>query len=163
MQRPLFLTALFILTAVAVASVTSSQEAVIAPADKSPEINKFVIVPLVTIKPGEEQELMLSTWCTVGATRGGGFGLTEIRDGVPVNVDRSIKSYSRDGITITVPSFLDGRKFADLPEYAALRAEHIEPFNLKIVAAADAKPGLLEMHLVDDTCSGDCKTTFACL
>ncbi len=163
MQRPILLTALFVITAVAVASVTSSQEAATAPVSQSSGISKSVIVPLVTIKPGEEKELMLSTWCRVGATRGGGFGVTEIRDGNPVTIDNHIKSYSRDGITITVPTFDEGVKLADLPEYGALRAQGIQPFKVKIVTSANAKPGVLEMHLADYTCSGDCDTDFRVL
>jgi hypothetical protein len=122
---------------------------------------KFQIVPLIVIKPGETQELLMSTWCTVGVTRGGGFQLAEMRDGKAQGSGE--KSYSRAGLTITVPNFDDAEKLAAAPEYALLKKNELDPFVVTITAAADAQPELFEMHLVDATCSGHCKTDFRVL
>lgn len=127
------------------------------------DATKLVIVPLIILKPGETKELTLSTWCTVGGTRGGGFGLTEMRDGKPTGSEHDVKSYSRDGVNISVPDFKQGTEFASSPEFAPLRKLDIDAFKVTVSASPDAEPGFLEMHLVDSTCSGHCKTDFRVL
>lgn len=127
--------------------------------NESAEAKKLKIVPLVTVKPGEKKELLLSTWCTVGITRGGGFHLTEMRDGKAVGSERK-KIYRRDGVVIAVPNFDEAKKFANSSEYEPLKQHNIAAFKVTITAESDAKPGLMEMHLVDATCSGHCKTDF---
>ncbi len=41
------------------------------------------IVPIVVLKPGETTKLLLSTHCTVGGTRGGGFEFAAMKDAKP--------------------------------------------------------------------------------
>lgn len=159
-----FATRLFILVALAICfyAISTAQEQNSATTDKnSSKAQQLKIVPLVTIKPGESKELLLSTWCTVGVTRGGGFGLTEMRDGKPKG--DGAKSYSEGGVTLSVPNFEDGAKFASSPEYSLLKERNVDPFKVTISASLEAKPGLLEMHLLDSTCSGDCETDFRVL
>ena len=84
-------------------------------------------------------------------------------DGASFGGGANSKSYSRAGVKITVPSFEEGTEFAKLPEFAALKDRHFNAFQVTVTAASDAKPGLMEMHLVDSTCSGHCKTDFRVL
>ena len=143
----------------------NAQDSGETPADeRATEEKRLKIVPLAVVQPGETRELLLATWCTVGITRGGGFGLTEMRDGKPVGGGHSVKSYSEGGVTITVPDFEKGVEFASLPEFAALKELKTQAFKVTITASEDAKPGkLLDMHLVDSTCAGHCKTDFRVL
>ena len=149
--------------AVALYLVSVTHESNDAPSAKErAEAKKLEIVPLVVVKPGETKQLMLSTWCTVGVTRGGGFGLTEmLEEGSSGGFNT--KTYSRAGVTISVPNFKDGAEFAKLPEFAALKDRHFNAFQVSITAAGNAEPGLMEMHLIDSTCSGDCQTHFRVL
>src|SRR5262245_49057104 len=78
------------------------------------------IVPVVVLKPGEQKELLLSTACTVGATRSGGLDVREIggeqRPGLT-----SAKVWKRNGVVVEVPDFDTGEKQAAAPEYEPLR------------------------------------------
>ena len=124
------------------------------------------IVPLVTLKPGETKELVFSTWCTVGATRGGGLSLAEMIGGKPQFLQSTLqgnRSYNKGGVTISVPDFDEGEKFARSSTFALLRRNNIDAFIVTIAAASTAKTGLLEMHLLDATCAGHCKTDFRVL
>ena len=124
------------------------------------------IVPLVTLRPGETKELLLSTWCTVGATRGGGFSLAEMIGGKPQFLEsplRGNRSYSRDGVTISVLDWEQGVKFASSSKYSLLKKKSIDAFEVTIAAASTAKSGLFEMHLLDSTCAGSCTTDFRVL
>lgn len=164
MRQQISSTLLLTLIVVSVFAIASAQEVATPTSDESvSDEKKMVIVPLVVMKPGEKKDLLLSTWCTVGITRGGGFGLTEMRDGEPVGDGHDVKSYRQGGITISVPSFKEGEAFANSPQFAGLKKSHIAPFKVTIAASRDAKPGLLEMHLVDSTCAGQCKTDFRVL
>ncbi len=127
---------------------------------------KFKIVPLVTVKPGETKELLMSTWCTVGATRGGGFTLAQMVDGKPQFNGSKLagnRSYSGGGVTMTVPGWGEATKFANSAEFSSLKERHLQAFTVSITASSDAKPGLMEMHLLDATCSGECSTDFRVL
>jgi hypothetical protein len=99
----------------------------------------------------------------VGITRGGGFGLTEMHDGKPTGGGHNVKSHTQGGVTISVPSFEQGTAFASSTEFAALKKLDIDAFKVTVSASRDAKPGLLQMHLVDSTCSGHCNTDFRVL
>lgn len=136
-------------------------------AAKAAETSRFVIVPLVAIRPGETQELLLSTWCTVGVTRGGGFSVAEMRDGKAHFESPTLKGnrkFRERGITVTVPDFAEGVAFAATKEFEALKKHNVAPFRVTIEASSDAKPGeFFEMHLLDATCSGHCKTDFRVL
>ena len=145
------------------ASYNSPYSDVTAAESSAAEKSKFVIVPLVTLKPGETKELLLSTWCTVGVTRGGGFNLAEMRDGAPVFNHSPLsgnKKFEKNGVKISVPEFSEATGFAASKEFAPLKKYNIDAFKVTITAAEDAEPGLLEMHLLDATCAGHCKTDF---
>lgn len=161
-MRPFVITAFLLsLISFSILALSLAQDVNPTPVQQTEsKAKQLVIIPLVIIKAGETKELILSTQCTVGMTRGGGFDLTEMRDEKPSVFGRPVKSYSRDGVTITVPDFAQGREFADSPEFAALKKLDINVFKVTVSASQDAKPGLLEMHLVDKTCSGHCKTDF---
>jgi len=124
------------------------------------------IVPLVALKPGETKELLFSMPCTVGFTRGGGFSLAEMLNGKP-NFEESTlvgnRSFNKRGVTISVASFEQGQKFAGSAEFSALKKQNIDAFTVTVSASREAQPGVLEMHLVDATCSGHCKTDFRVL
>ena len=161
--RQLFLVLPILLTL----GVVLTQDSTSTPTAKDPQTKKALkIVPIVSLKPGETTKLLLSTQCTVGATRGGGFGITEMRDGAPKEGQTKGyegASYSRDGVMIKVPDWAAAEKFAASPPYTSLRKSGIAVFEVTISASKEAKPGLLEMHLVDATCSGHCDTDFRVL
>lgn len=149
-------------------AISNAQEADSPATDKaSSERAQFVIVPLITLKPGERKEVLFSTWCTVGITRGGGFSLAEMRDGKPMfdysKLLHGNRLFSKGGVTISVPSFEEGTKFAGSAEFAPLKELNVAAFKVTISASVDAEPGVLEMHLVDATCAGSCRTDFRVL
>lgn len=158
---------LFICATVSFFATSKAQEPNSPAADHtSPEKFRLAIVPLVTLKPGETKELLFSMPCTVGITRGGGFSLAEMRDGKP-NFEKSTlqgnRKFNKQGVTISVASFEQGIKFADSADFSALKKLNIDAFTVTVAAARDAQPGILEMHLLDATCSGYCKTDFRVL
>ena len=162
-SRQLFLVLSILLTL----GVVFAQDSTPTPTAKDPQTKKpLKIVPIVSLRPGETEILLLSTHCTVGVTRGGGFGITEMRNGAPkegqTTGDKGA-SYSRDGVMIKVPDWDAAEKFAASPPYTSLRESGIAVFEVTISASKEAKPGLLEMHLVDATCSGHCDTDFRVL
>ncbi len=147
--------------------VALAQDSKSTPSTTDPQSKKpLKIVPIVSLKPGETKKLLLSTQCTVGATRAGGFGITEMRSSAPKEdqTDGSAgASYSRDGVVIRVPGWDAAEKFAASPPYASLKESGIDVFEVTISASNEAKLGLLELHLVDATCSGHCETDFRVL
>jgi hypothetical protein len=158
---------LFICATVSFFAISKAQESNSTATDhKSSDNSRLVIVPLVTLKPGETKELLFSTPCTVGFTRGGGFSLAEMRNGKP-NFEKSTlqgnRSFNKQGVTVSVASFEQGIKFANSAEFSALKKLNIDAFTVTVAASRDAQPGILEMHLVDATCSGNCKTDFRVL
>ena len=122
--------------------------------------DKAKIVPVVMLKPGESRELLLSTWCTVGVTRGGGLSVREMADdhapGPKDATSKDGKTWRRSGVTVAVPDFQAASTTAASPEFAALKAQGIDAFYVKIAADTDAKRGLYELHVADSTCSGFC-------
>src|SRR5262245_16789349 len=74
------------------------------------------IIPVLALKAGESKELLLSTWCSLNATRGVGLTLREMKNDHADNM-KDEKAWQRDGISVTVPDFKEGSKTADLPEY----------------------------------------------
>jgi len=162
-SRPLFLVLPILLTL----GVALAQDSNSTPTAKDAGHKKSLkIVPIVTLKPGDTKKLLLSTHCTVGATRGGGFGITEMRDGVPSKgqtVGHEGASYRRGGVMIKVPGWDAAERFAASPPYSSLQKSGIAVFEVTISASNQAKPGLLDMHLVDATCSGHCDTDFRVL
>jgi hypothetical protein len=125
------------------------------------------ILPVVLIKPGEEKELLLSTWCRVGATRGGGLSVGLMQDG-HVQIQKGedgqrVKLWKGNGLTIQVPDFGEAEKKAAEPIFEPLRKKGLNAFFVKVNAAKDAKLGLFNFHLADTTCSGSCDTDFRVL
>src|SRR5262249_35661594 len=57
--------------------------------------SKARIVPVVMLKPGETKELLLSTWCTVGLTRGAGLLVRETAE-----TAEGGKIWKRGGVTV---------------------------------------------------------------
>lgn len=148
-------------------AVLNAQESPATNSDKkSSSVDKLEIVPLITLKPGETKELLFSTWCTVGVTRGGGFSLAEMIDGKPSFKNSKLKGnreFNKQGVTISVPDFTEGTKFANAAEFAPLKKFDLDAFRVTVTASVEAQPGVLEMHLVDATCAGHCKTDFRVL
>ena len=167
MRQPGILFLLLTLPTVSFFAISNAQEANSTTTNENASAKaQLVIVPLVTLKPGETKELLLSTWCTVGPTRGGGFSVAEMRNGRPIFENSTLKGnglFSKRGVTITVPDFDAGTKFAGSAEFAPLKKRSIDAFKVTIAASRDAQPGILEMHLVDATCAGYCKTDFRVL
>lgn len=150
-----------------VIGVAFAQESKTTPPTTVPNTKKpLKIVPIVTLKPGETKKLLLSTHCTVGATRGGGFQINEMRGGIPKEGQTTGSegaTYSRDGIVISVPGWEAAEKFASSAAYASLKKAGIAVFEVSVSASKEAPSGLLEFHLSDATCSGHCDTDFRVL
>lgn len=125
------------------------------------------ILPVVMLKPGETKELLMTVACRVGSTRGGGLWVRAMEDSsYPAekgDSERYPKTLKRGGLTITVPDFDEAEKKAGLPIYAPLAKKGLNAFIVKVTASKDAKPGLLNLHLADTTCSGGCETDFRVL
>ncbi|HEV3236200.1 MAG TPA: hypothetical protein VGZ25_04390 [Gemmataceae bacterium] len=125
------------------------------------------ILPVVMLKPGETKELFMTVACRVGSTRGGGLWVRAMEDSsYPAekgDSERHPKTLKRGGLTITVPDFSEAEKNAALPVYAPLAKKGLNAFIVKVTASKDAKPGLLNLHLADTTCSGGCATDFRVL
>jgi hypothetical protein len=73
------------------------------------------------------------------------------------------KVWKRDGVTVEVPDFVEATKVAAAPLYSPLKAKGIDAFVVKVTAAKDAKPGLYDLHVADETCAGTCDTDFRVL
>lgn len=126
------------------------------------EVAKAKIVPVLVLKPGEQKELLLSTACTVGVTRGGGFDIREIGgEGSPDL--KPAKVWKRNGVMVEVPDFEAGEKQAAAPQYEPLKQAGVSVFSVKVTASQEAKPGAYNLHLADFTCNGTCETDFRVL
>jgi hypothetical protein len=121
---------------------------------------KTRIVPLVLVRPGESKDLLLCSRCTVGLNRSAGLRVGETRDGRLVN---EAKVWRKCGVTVEVPDFQAGEKAAAAPVYAPLRKQGLDVFVARITAATDAAPGVYDLHIADETCSGTCDTDFRIL
>lgn len=143
-----------------------AQEPTAKPQAAKTDAHQKSIVPLVMLKPGETKELLLTTPCTVGFTRGGGFSLAEMKDGVPQFEKptlRGNREYVSDGLRVSVDDYQEAIAFADSEKFASLKAMNLNAFTVTVSADADAKAGVKEMHLLDATCSGHCRTDFRIL
>ncbi len=61
---------------------------------------------------------------------------------------------------MTIPGWNAAEEFASSTRFKALKDEGIQVFEVTVTASKDAKPGLMNMHLLDATCSGHCNTDF---
>lgn len=120
------------------------------------------IVPVVLLKPGERKDLLLSTKCTVGATRSGGFDVREI-EGDAAHAALSAKVWKQNGVMVEVPDFETGLKQSALPQYELLKKAGVNVFSVSVAASEDAQPGAYNLHLADFTCNGTCATDFRVL
>jgi hypothetical protein len=105
------------------------------------------IVPLVVLPAGETRDVLLSSSCA-RITRGRGLMIRAMGE------DRydAKKTWSRDGLTVSYVSPEEQR--ADEP--AALSEAGYKAFVVRLSAADDATAGMLDLHLTDETCSGQC-------
>ncbi len=115
------------------------------PAEKS--IDR--IIPAVVLKPGESQDVLLSSSC-MRITRGRGLLVAEMGN---TNTPYS-KSWSGNGVTASIVYPLTTGE----PE--SIIKSGLKLFKVRVSAANDAKPRLLQMHLRDQTCAGNCDTDF---
>lgn len=148
-------------SAVTLVALCQAQEGT-ATTDKSSELDRLDIIPLVVLRRGETKEVLFSTRCTVGVTRGGGFTFAEMRDGEPDTL-KGNRVFRKQGVTISAPDFDEGVAFAGSADFAPLTTLDINAFRITVTASSEAQPGILEMHLVDATCSGHCKADFRVL
>ena len=116
------------------------------------------ILPVVVVKAGETKELVMTLSCHLGITRGGGLSVKLMGDSA-----KSSKVWKKDGITVAVPDFDEAVKGANAAIYAPLKEKNLNAFTIKVTTTSDAKPGLLNFHLADDTCSGSCASDFRVL
>jgi hypothetical protein len=125
------------------------------------------ILPVVILKPGETKELLMTAACHLKITRGGGLWVRAMPDSSypeeKGDSEREPKTLKRGGLTITVPDFGEAEKHAAQPIYAPLTKKGLNAFIVKVTASKDTKPGLLNLHLADTTCSGSCETDFRVL
>jgi hypothetical protein len=115
------------------------------------------IVPVVAVGPGEVKTMLLSTSCSL-ITRGRGLVLIGMRGGkrIPSEVDRPDTPVRDEGKVfkhrgVTVEFITDAKQ---LPP----AANSVNYFLVRVTAAKDAEPGLLDLHVQDETCSGTCHT-----
>jgi hypothetical protein len=105
------------------------------------------IVPVLTLRPGETKEVELSSSCA-RITRGRGLLLREMGAGL----EKANKTWSKDGVSA---SFVEGAAAA---QPAALEKKGLKSFAVRVAAAKECKPCLIELHVADETCSGICST-----
>jgi hypothetical protein len=122
------------------------------------EPQKGRIVPVVSLKPGETKELLMSAPCAL-LTRGGGLLVREM--GESMSNERTV--WRKSGVTVELPNMGEAAKVASTPIYAPLRSKGLSPFVVKVSASKDARTGLIDLHIADETCSGTCSTDFRVL
>lgn len=118
------------------------------------------IIPILVLKPGETKQFLLSTHCTVGVTRSGGFAIAEMQDGKAIEGTKdgfgAAARYERNGVKLSIPGIVEAEAFASSKPFDTLGQRGIQAFT--VTASSHAEPGLMDIHLVDRTCSGHCKT-----
>jgi hypothetical protein len=153
------LTLVFIGCAIAAFALLKNSEADEPTPPPQAEPSKGHIVPVVVLTPGETKELHLSTSCAL-ITRGRGLLIREMKGGVS---QKESKVWKRDGITVEVPDFSEAVAAANASSYAPLKEAGLWAFIVKVSAADEAKLGLSNLHIADETCSGTCDTDFRVL
>jgi hypothetical protein len=116
------------------------------------------ILPLVVIKAGETKEQVMTVSCRLGPTRGGGLFVKLMGD-----AEKMTKTWKRDGVTVEVPDFEEAVKGSNAAIYGPLKEKNLNVFSVKVTTTSDAKPVLLDFHLADETCSGNCSSDFRVL
>lgn len=165
-RTSLFLLAIVVPVLMTLRVATSQESAKPSTATVAAGKKSLKIIPIVTLKPGETAKLLLTTHCTVGSTRGGGFQLAEMRDGKASEGQtegHEGASYERDGVELKIPGWTAAETFAASPKFAELQKQGVRAFEVTVSASKTAHPGLMNMHLVDATCNGHCDTDFRVL
>ena len=117
------------------------------------------IVPVVVLKPGEVKELTLCAPCPL-LTRNSGLRVSGMGD-PGEGKERTV--WTRGGLTVSVPKMGEAYDAARAPAYKPLADKGLSPLVVTVRAAPDARPGLTDLHVADDTCSGTCETDFRVL
>lgn len=122
--------------------------------DVAPAINvkpgKPPILPLVAVIQGETSDLLMTSPCD-RYTRGMGLQLRVMNGTSYLDAE---KTYTHNGVTMKI---IETTKKT---EHAAIDQLGLRSFVVQCVAAADAKPGVFDMHISDSTCSGVCHADF---
>jgi hypothetical protein len=116
------------------------------------------ILPLIVVKAGETKEQVMTVSCHLGPTRGGGLFVKLMGD-----AEKMTKTWKKDGVTVEVPDFDEAVKGSNPAIYGPLKEKNLNVFSVKVTTTSDAKPGLLDFHLADETCSGNCSSDFRVL
>ncbi len=130
----LYLLAIAVPLLMTLRAATSQESAKPSAATEAVSKKSMKIIPIVTLKPGETTRLLLTTHCTVGATRGGGFQLAEMRDGKASEGQTEGyegASYERDGVELKIPGWAAAESFAASPKFAELNKRAFEPLKLR--------------------------------
>jgi hypothetical protein len=147
--------AVIVIGCVVAALVSLTNSGADEPAPPSQEEQpKGRIVPVVLVRPGETKELRLSTSCAL-LTRGRGLLVRELKEGP---APQEGKVWIRDGVTVEVPDYYAAAQAAGAANYAPLKDAGLWAFVVKVSATDEAKPGLINLHIADETCSGTCDT-----
>jgi hypothetical protein len=128
-------------------ATVSDDEAPAAPPTATPHPlgETAPIVPLIVIKPGETQEMQLSSACA-RYTRGSGPSVHQLGH-FEYN---AAESCTVRGVTA---SFAQPHTVDDYP---ALVEAGAKSCTLTVTASESAEPGVIDLHLTDSTCSGSC-------
>jgi hypothetical protein len=104
------------------------------------------MVPLIVIHPGETEELLLSSGC-IRITRGTGLAVNPLSAEEFFN---AAETCTVGGVTATIDQPTEAE------DYPSLVAAGCKSCRLTVTASASAEPGIVDLHLMDDTCGGDC-------
>lgn len=121
-------------------------ETAVATATPLPQGETAPMVPLVVIRPGETQELLLTSAC-MRITRGTGLAVNPLKAEEFFN---AAESCSVSGVTATIS------QPEEEADYAAIVAAGYKSCRLTVTASDTAEPGIIDLHLMDNTCGGDC-------
>ena len=113
------------------------------------------IVPVLAIKPGETKEMLLSTACAL-VTRGRGLHFKAMNGEELKEVKDKVWKTDRLSLEFNTASELPYR--TNKSEAVVVAERKVSLFIVKVTASADAKPGLIDLHVADATCSGTCAT-----
>jgi hypothetical protein len=120
------------------------------------------IVPVIVLKPGETKEQVMCAPCTL-LTRGGGLIIRAMGESSEKAEKHERTVWKREGVKVEVPNMGDATTASRAPAYKPLLDKGLSAFVVTVTASKDAKPGMIEMHLADETCSGTCATDFRVL
>ncbi len=123
-----------------------SAETEIATATPLPQGETAPMVPLVVIQPGETQELLLTSAC-MRITRGAGLAVNPLN---AVEFFNAADTCNVNGVTATIDQPYEE------DDFAAIVDAGYKSCRLTLTASESAQPGFFDLHLMDNTCAGDC-------